>query len=1691
MRSFRSLTTHLLLLVAPVLMAQQYPVTATLQVLPPYSPSLAAFADPSPGNRPNGIQLTLTFNDFNEPSYPVKLRITLEGPGVTLRTNAHAIPSVVTLTPGLPITLDNASLAPYFDVATMDVLGIDLQTLFANGGRLPEGNYLMYAEALDLQRNVVVSNTAFFPIYAELLDPPEIITPTGLQPVTSPQFLNFTWWNKHIGSFPVRYTLAIYDTIPGLPDAQVVQMTTPYFSTQVTDLTQYTYQPYDPPLQPGHTYLIQVRVEDLTGQLTFKRNGFSEVARFRWGEDVLKPSACLPPAQLEASRSDSSIHLTWVPPADSSAITFYDVHWRIDQGPWSVERTHTIGYQLPGISPASIVELFISRTCGGDEPDGQTDVIVLEADPNLCLPPLLTGATRQQNGAYDLAWEGQGVSYEISLLDTAGRPVEVFTTADRYFSLNGLDSTLNHSGRIVAICRDSSYSDPTPFYINNTGSLPKIVYDCGVAVQPLLNDNDTPIPLLQPGDTVIAGDFKVKLLEVTGGQGHFSGSGVMIWNFPLRNFLNPAEDPIAVNIDFDNIKVNTDFLMYDGFMNVSGAGVHLIPPNLASFLREFNQLEFINDALEQPAEWVQVDFTIEEASFSEGQITISGTDDQGNQVTTTVPWSGDDTEITGADGKVYVVDADGLLKEAGILAPGGAPHATNTLGVDEQGRPAKLTSLGVTFHAGEGKYAFDVVSPQAHSNELALYPAIPVDDDTDPYLVPFKAIINNKTDVITAILSDEGPNPDSIIFKTQSGRLVETTWTGRRATLSLQGLFRDARETVYATHILHSGQQVLIGTFELMHLPGMDLHVSLVPTSDASIPQDITTTLQGIYSTVGVNLTVQALPSINLPLDLLGEDGRIATEGSATFANYSPKLQDINRHLFQSLGDDYRHDTYYLIFTDVASSTGLAGFMPLQRQYGYLFDGGNEETKSSSSLVAAHELGHGIFGLRHPFSQFNIPQNATDWLMDYANGDQLPYLHWDHIYNPDFQLYLFQGDQEGERIVPEEAFLYTNYIYFSNSENPGQFASITPSGHRYILPADAVAAYYPDDDDRWPQGSLAGFNVGTDVFYGWWDKTQRRFLGYAQGTMDQHRNLNKSGDFLPSLPILDQYIYAGISGQGCQQKILHHGPQHSSSPFSDRQPIANQLDLEGFQVFQQADVPQTNCGCYQGPCSELLQTYKNHPFLTSDNILKRVICANPCVLSHLTSLPSTNYPPSEWMENLNNICAGLLAFGFTPAALAGLGISMEGLMVPIIQGIIAQTPARLALRFSIGSTLDLLIQTACHYYFPDPEEAISWNEAKNRIDPVTGAISGAEAIIMLESRYAETAISAAISCFVDGNLQNGKVKDGFDLTACAQGALSALLFQGALEVSPFLLKRLKALPPAVVIRGLLKLSADLPPGVHAAGFNPDGSTIWRMLKTIFPERLTTNHVKALFKIQDEQLAQRLAQTLEDATARADFLDRGLFLKIHNLDLPLNVREDLVMDLQLSGELRDLMVTRDGVVEAWRGLFNSFTWVRTNTDLIEKMIGRSTDYINKVNDLYSPSIMKLPPTLKSPHSPPGKYNNITYDKFGFPRLEPHISHKIHVVKIMMDGSNDDYIRAYNKIKGIVGEGNIQFTNQYGSSFRIKQDGQWSEPYTWHHHQDGESMMPVLQTVHQSIQNYHTGGRAIVSRQLKGLFDPPQI
>jgi hypothetical protein len=75
------------------------------------------------------------------------------------------------------------------------------------------------------------------------------------------------------------------------------------------------------------------------------------------------------------------------------------------------------------------------------------------------------------------------------------------------------------------------------------------------------------------------------------------------------------------------------------------------------------------------------------------------------------------------------------------------------------------------------------------------------------------------------------------LFKTKSGRRIDHTINGNTITLSVKGLFSSATETILAC--VKTGQkQQLVGTFQLMHIPGQQVNVVLVPLGEATIPPD-------------------------------------------------------------------------------------------------------------------------------------------------------------------------------------------------------------------------------------------------------------------------------------------------------------------------------------------------------------------------------------------------------------------------------------------------------------------------------------------------------------------------------------------------------------------------------------------------------------------------------------------------------------------------------------------------------------------------------------------------------------------------------------------------------------------------------------------------------------------------------------
>ena len=110
-----------------------------------------------------------------------------------------------------------------------------------------------------------------------------------------------------------------------------------------------------------------------------------------------------------------------------------------------------------------------------------------------------------------------------------------------------------------------------------------------------------------------------------------------------------------------------------------------------------------------------------------------------------------------------------------------------------------------------------------------------------------------------------------------------------------------------------------------------------------------------------------------------------------------------------------KENTYYIFL--VNDGTGNHGYMRLGGQYGFVYLSPTLSQGEGVARTIAHELGHGIFKLEHPFKGKNADKGKTTALMDYNEGQDFFYRDWKQINDPKVKLYAFQGQGEGEYLV--------------------------------------------------------------------------------------------------------------------------------------------------------------------------------------------------------------------------------------------------------------------------------------------------------------------------------------------------------------------------------------------------------------------------------------------------------------------------------------------------------------------------------------------------------------------------------------------------------------------------------------------------------------------------------------------------
>jgi hypothetical protein len=262
--------------------SQNYPITVSASLAPPYSLRLSDYG--AVGSQ--RLVVTVQVHDLGVVNLPVKLRLRMETSGITIETPVSLAVPPVYLNGGQVQLFFGEDLAAYFNPGSLVWRGYSLAQ-YHRAGQLPEGFYRFTVEVLHHHTGRVISNAAAAAAWMALGKPPVLKDPlpnAELGQVAGMPLL-FSWHNAQVGipQGSVQYLLQLWELrVPGV-DPHVVAATQPPFYTHAPQAAStLAVQPAALLLEPGGRYAWRVTASDAMGMIPFEQNGQSELRTFTY-----------------------------------------------------------------------------------------------------------------------------------------------------------------------------------------------------------------------------------------------------------------------------------------------------------------------------------------------------------------------------------------------------------------------------------------------------------------------------------------------------------------------------------------------------------------------------------------------------------------------------------------------------------------------------------------------------------------------------------------------------------------------------------------------------------------------------------------------------------------------------------------------------------------------------------------------------------------------------------------------------------------------------------------------------------------------------------------------------------------------------------------------------------------------------------------------------------------------------------------------------------------------------------------------------------------------------------------------------------------------------------------------------------------------------------------------------------------
>lgn len=303
---------------------QRNAVTVNVNITPPYTVFLSDYINPGS----NKLMVTLVFNDFNEPSLDVFLKMKVESNNIRISSRADFIPSKpINIIPGVPLQLSGEQLATYFDLNNIDIAGMSKADL-STSGKLIEGNYRFCFEVYDYKKpsaKPISSGCAMANV--KLNDPPNLVLPVDLAviPLNS-QNINFQWQLPSGDPLSTKYLFSLYELADYKINPTVAvqnNQALKIFESAQLDNPLFIYDLTAPLLKRGVRYAWRVQAVNVNKRDEFKNKGFSLVRSFSYGypeNGLVKINA---PADEHAFSLRESKTFRWDAPDNLTANQLY------------------------------------------------------------------------------------------------------------------------------------------------------------------------------------------------------------------------------------------------------------------------------------------------------------------------------------------------------------------------------------------------------------------------------------------------------------------------------------------------------------------------------------------------------------------------------------------------------------------------------------------------------------------------------------------------------------------------------------------------------------------------------------------------------------------------------------------------------------------------------------------------------------------------------------------------------------------------------------------------------------------------------------------------------------------------------------------------------------------------------------------------------------------------------------------------------------------------------------------------------------------------------------------------------------------------------------------------------------------------------------------------------------------------